>query len=335
MKKLLAPLEQDREKQMFFWVILFLVIEFGFTWFMEWMVLGQAELFPASLDWETTGFSALLSLVGLLLARAILVFSRKKTAKKEGWWILAGIISAICCFRVQLPSGLSSQNTLELIYFLLEEVLPWLFAGCCSALLLIYGGLLSALLFVWGSLFWMNSSLPMVEQSPLLVLLRALLPLVFLMVLNIDLSEEEQQEKEKGKPETSSIKKALAWTANGLLIGFVSLILLFGIGLLPWIPTAIATGSMQPSLMVGDLAVVDTTRKVPEEGDVISYESQGVSVVHRVIEVREEDGETVWITKGDNNADADPDPVYADQIEGIVSWSIPKAGWLTLWMHAS
>lgn len=336
MKKLLEPLLKQENNGMLSWVLLFLIIEFGFTWLMEAMILHHVTVVPDGLNWTQMALSALLLFTGLLAGRSLLVFSMKKSAGKEGWWVLAGLLLVLSALAGSMGSVFSqtSWSMLEGIYYVLEEVFPWIFLGCTLSLFLLYGGLLSSLLFALGSLLWMNTTLPAVLESPLLVLLRALLPLVFLMVLNIDLSEEEPEKEETAGKPASRKKKALAWTANGLLLGLVSLILLFGMGLLPWIPTAIATGSMQPALQVGDLAVVDTTRTIPVEGDVISYESQGVSVVHRVIEVRQEEGETLWITKGDNNTEADPAPVHASQIEGVVCWSLPWAGWLTLWMHA-
>ena len=84
----------------------------------------------------------------------------------------------------------------------------------------------------------------------------------------------------------------------------------------------VSSGSMQPTLDVGDVILVQQCDgKSVENGDVVTYvattgEMQGKLVTHRVIKSPYMDnGEVYVVTKGDANLNDDP-PVSASQIEG-------------------
>lgn len=60
----------------------------------------------------------------------------------------------------------------------------------------------------------------------------------------------------------------------------------------------VITGSMEPTIHVGDLILINTKDKVYREGDIITfYDHEGVFVTHRIMSI---DG-NILITKGDNN----------------------------------
>ena len=91
----------------------------------------------------------------------------------------------------------------------------------------------------------------------------------------------------------------------------------------------ILTGSMIPSYNVGDL-IID--KQINQEeikiNDVISYieESTGNTITHRVIEIVEQNGKTLYITKGDNNDSPDKDLVKFSQVQGKVIKKISGIG---------
>ncbi len=112
---------------------------------------------------------------------------------------------------------------------------------------------------------------------------------------------------------------------------------------------AVTTGSMLPVYngyqdtsnspvhpFRGDLLVVkgDTEYHV---GDVIVFDDpRGVAkipIVHRIIDVKIENGKTFYRTKGDNNVIADPFWVPKDNIHGKVILRVPHVGWLSLLMR--
>ncbi|KAA9150767.1 signal peptidase I [Microbacterium lushaniae] len=94
----------------------------------------------------------------------------------------------------------------------------------------------------------------------------------------------------------------------------------------------VLTQSMEPRLPPGTLVVIRPTD--PDEirvGDVITYQirsGEAAVVSHRVVSKTYENGELTFITKGDNNADNDPEPVQAVQIRGTLWYSLPLLGWV-------
>ena len=82
----------------------------------------------------------------------------------------------------------------------------------------------------------------------------------------------------------------------------------------------------------------------PEEvqvGDVVVYDAAWYDqpVIHRVINITDINGTTMYVIKGDNNDRADPYYVKASQIqEKVVTLGdnlvvIPKIGYLSLWLR--
>lgn len=96
-------------------------------------------------------------------------------------------------------------------------------------------------------------------------------------------------------------------------------------------PLTVLTQSMDPTLPPGTLLVV---RPTPVQdiriGDVVTYQitsGQPAVISHRVVSVASSsDGLRTFVLKGDNNALADPTPVTAAQIRGVVWYSLPDVG---------
>ncbi|TCU85422.1 signal peptidase [Curtobacterium sp. PhB25] len=96
-------------------------------------------------------------------------------------------------------------------------------------------------------------------------------------------------------------------------------------------PLTVLTQSMEPTLPPGTLLVVRPTAVDDiEVGDVVTYQivsGQPAVISHRVTSVSSSsNGARTFVLKGDNNAKADPDPVAAAQIRGVVWYSIPEIG---------
>ncbi len=96
----------------------------------------------------------------------------------------------------------------------------------------------------------------------------------------------------------------------------------------------IVSGSMEPELNIGDIAVVkETSQNELQIGDIISFR-QGQSVVtHRIYNIIEKDGVTQYETKGDNNNAKDPWIVEYELIEGKQSIKIPYIGNFILFLQ--
>lgn len=74
----------------------------------------------------------------------------------------------------------------------------------------------------------------------------------------------------------------------------------------------VVTGSMEPTIRIGDLILIDTKAKEYKPEDIITfYDVEGVFVTHRIVSI--ENG--MMITKGDNNNVEDA-PLNTDRIIG-------------------
>lgn len=96
----------------------------------------------------------------------------------------------------------------------------------------------------------------------------------------------------------------------------------------------IVSGSMEPIIKIKDAVLVRRCEEADiKVGDVVTYRSMdpafyGILITHRVVNISYENGEKVYITKGDNNETVDRTPVKFSQIQGKVAMRIPKIGYL-------
>lgn len=85
--------------------------------------------------------------------------------------------------------------------------------------------------------------------------------------------------------------------------------------------SVVLTGSMSPDIEPNDL-VISRKQAGYDVGDVITFESEGTSVTHRIISADEEG----YRTQGDANNTADRSPVKPESVTGRVICVIPKVG---------
>lgn len=102
-------------------------------------------------------------------------------------------------------------------------------------------------------------------------------------------------------------------------------------------PLTVLTGSMQPVLEPGDVAVVrpvDTERL--QIGDVITFQAESGNpqlTTHRIVGVVLTTDGVRYKTRGDANGAADPVPVKPEQVKGEVWYSVPLVGYATTWVN--
>lgn len=88
----------------------------------------------------------------------------------------------------------------------------------------------------------------------------------------------------------------------------------------------VMTGSMEPEIPVNSMIVVEKVdSRELEIGDVISFFSRDPSLygevnTHRILEIEEQDGELVFLTKGDANNVSDQYLTLEEDIIGRVVW---------------
>lgn len=106
----------------------------------------------------------------------------------------------------------------------------------------------------------------------------------------------------------------------------------FVAGFFPVTPVALLSNSMNPYIKRGDIVFVfkANNQKIKEikVGDVVEYQKDEKSVIHRVINIIEgSGGKRTFITKGDANQYEDSDPVEESQILGIAKFYMPYLGY--------
>jgi len=120
------------------------------------------------------------------------------------------------------------------------------------------------------------------------------------------------------------------------VIIFVILLAAFMVGVFKYSPLGIMSNSMFPNIQRGDVVIV---RDVPiekmqklEKNDIIKFGYEGSYIVHRIIDVIE-DEKGIWFqTQGDNNNAPDRNLVHQSQVFGVVVGRIAKVGYPSVWL---
>lgn len=97
----------------------------------------------------------------------------------------------------------------------------------------------------------------------------------------------------------------------------------------------VMTGSMQSKINVGDLVIVkEVDANTLKQNDIIAFkDSANLVTTHRIINIKEENGEKCFETKGDHNNIVDKDLVYPKDLEGKMVNCIPKLGEFILFVQ--
>lgn len=94
----------------------------------------------------------------------------------------------------------------------------------------------------------------------------------------------------------------------------------------------VLSDSMSPSIDAGAVVFVsETSAEAIDRGDVITYTDQasgGTTITHRVVGIETQDGERLFRTQGDANANPDSTLVSAGAVVGVVQFHIPLIGYL-------
>lgn len=95
----------------------------------------------------------------------------------------------------------------------------------------------------------------------------------------------------------------------------------------------VLSSSMEPTISAGDVVIVnEVSPETIEKGDTITFRRQtsdGIGqTTHRVVEVLETERGLQFRTKGDANDAADPEPVAAVNVVGVVAFHFPLIGYL-------
>ncbi len=87
----------------------------------------------------------------------------------------------------------------------------------------------------------------------------------------------------------------------------------------------VLTGSMEPTLNIGDIVFVKETTDIKEQ-DIVSFKINNAVITHRIVEIKKENEKNIYITKGDANSGNDIEALSIRDIEGKYRFKIPFLG---------
>lgn len=128
-------------------------------------------------------------------------------------------------------------------------------------------------------------------------------------------------------------KKANIVSIIGTTIICISIVLLvsckFKYGIM-----VVGSSSMADSINKGDLILFEQySNQELDEGQVIIFNKDNKMNIHRIIDVRILNDETIYYTKGDNNQQQDEGYRKSQDISGVVKLNINYLGWPTIWIN--
>ncbi len=106
-------------------------------------------------------------------------------------------------------------------------------------------------------------------------------------------------------------------------------------GLFKYYMISIGSGSMEPNIYVGDSIIVkkEDNLKNIEIDDILVFNHNNSTVVHRVTRIMEKNSSYEFITKGDNNEEEDNWVVSEKDVIGTAELKIRYIGYPTIWLN--
>ena len=154
-----------------------------------------------------------------------------------------------------------------------------------------------------------------------------LLPLAIYFFVDILYEKKKKRALEKNKGWWQYVAMGISLVLMTSIMMLVSCQFRFGV-------LIIATESMTGSINKGDAVVYEKyDGHIISEGDVIIFDKDGRTTVHRVVEIERIDGKTRYYTKGDANDSNDVGYITDENIEAVTKFKIAYLGYPSLWLR--
>lgn len=246
---------------------------------------------------------------------------------KEKIAILIIIIYVVIDIQLNKVIG-DDVTTFSCIRYILQYVLPNIAKNILFSYMTIYSGCVPSIIYqlITNLYFWISPILP---NSPWIMTTIIEITIPTILYLYIRYSKNKLDIfKSRKKLIDSNPKNIIS------LVIFIILVIWFAIGIFPIQPVSIATGSMEKELNVGDVVIIKKCNSNDVNvGDIIQYQMEGYTVIHRIIEKKQKNGEFSFITKGDNNNTPDKEEVKENQLIGKVVFKIKYIGYPAILLH--
>ena len=161
---------------------------------------------------------------------------------------------------------------------------------------------------------------------------------ILLMVYPIFLKHNMQYRFEKEPKKDLKDKKIPQKIVTGVLITLIIVLVMLVSNFFRFWLAVVASGSMQPTINIGDAIIVDKSYKKHLDklkvGDILVFRNNDEKIyTHRIIELKEENGIYSINTQGDREGNAPDNWVVSnDNVIGIVKFRIKYVGYPTVWL---
>ncbi len=338
------------------------IIWIGIAIFLKTMLGKSYEVKKLKKDIISYSFIAVLAYIIIYLISGLFItfgknpYSRTLVGIITNLWIFATVIIAKEYIRYRLINNVYEKDKIKVavyisvVYVILEMglrrivtatitplfimetvaqiILPLIMKNLLYSYTAINSNYLPAMVYELGTNLYLWLS-PILPNAPwiMVAIIDSVIPLILFLYIRY----------EKNKKDIFRTKEKLMNSDPRNIIPLTICIVLaiwFAIGIFPIKPIAIATGSMEPELYVGDVAVIKKCKANDvEEGDIIEYQMEGYTVIHRIKSKTQKNGQFTFITKGDNNNTEDSEPVSEEQLIGKVIFKVRFLGFPAIWLH--
>lgn len=338
------------------------IVWIGIAIFLKSMLGKSYEVKKLKKDIISYSFIAVLAYIIIYLISGLFItfgknpYSRTLVGIITNLWIFATVIIAKEYIRYRLINNVYEKDKIKIavyisiVYVILEMGLRRILTSQITALFImetvaqillplimknllysytaINSNYLPAMVYELGTNLYLWLS-PILPNAPWIMtaIIDSVIPLILFLYIRYEKNKKDIF-RTKEKLMNSDPRNIIPLT-----IGIV-LAIWFAIGIFPIKPIAIATGSMEPELYVGDVAVIKKCNANDvEEGDIIEYQMEGYTVIHRIKNKTQKNGQFTFITKGDNNNTEDSEPVSEEQLIGKVIFKVRFLGFPAIWLH--
>ncbi len=326
-----APIENDhtrfKGKTEKIKTTLIIVIIYNILYFLLGLIFGYQRN-PLSIKF----FSIIKNLVFIVGVIALQDFVRSKVInnqRKKINYVVFTIVFII--LRLDYSQGYAVLSSGEKIFeYLCSTVFTEIARGCVCTYLAYTGGTLlvysytlpmalrNVLLPIFPNLDWFLTSV-----------LEVLVSVIIFVYNNYVHTIRTNRITRKERKNISPVKQIPVLIILLISVTFIT-------GFLPAKPIAIMSYSMVPTFSRGAVVI---SVKLDEKGinnlkvgDIIQYQTDSGDVIHRIIEIKkDEKGNLLFQTKGDNNSAPDSNLVQPEQILGCIKLNIPYIGYPSVW----
>lgn len=163
--------------------------------------------------------------------------------------------------------------------------------------------------------------------NALLGFLKIIFPLLVLLFLRLLYQKRRAAKISRRNAAVQSVVTATCVAIMLVCVCFVS-------GVFTRKMMVVGSESMSGALEKGDVIVYDSYRgENLENGQIILFDRDGATIIHRIIDVKKINGVCRYYTKGDANEGADSGYITSADLVGIVRMRVPFLGYPTVWLY--